>query len=264
VIVNRNYNHKIVMVAKLLLPVVAIIDVFGAADDRKTHQLACVCVGFFPAVGVGAWGVGPGALSTSAVWVLLSLTGAWLDNPPPSPPVSAGGAVISSAWLVLPAHCVDGGTLVTTIDRKVVPIRTLQKGDSVLAFKRGKFVSARIVEVTSQRVCSEHMCRIVFSSSQVVIATRNHAFWVDGKKWCSVMPEAGSRAKKLELGDWCVDLCGKKVQVQAIEDVAAAESHEVFNLLLEGSGSWFANGILTHSSMRASAKGRENAPRRMI
>merc|ERR1712032_926202 len=72
-------------------------------------------------------------------------------------------------WFIL--CCVDGDTLVTTIDRNVVPIRNLRPGDLVLAFRKRKFVASRVVSVTQSDARSEDVYHISFANSEVVIAT---------------------------------------------------------------------------------------------
>lgn len=161
------------------------------------------------------------------------------------------------------AHCVDGNTYVLNGERKRVRICELQPGDSVLSWTKRRFVVSRVHAVTRTWVPADYMCRIAFGDSSTIIATRNHPFWIDSKKWCSMKPADTKRmkAQQLKVGDLGVDITNRRVQVTKIEDVAAvaqSRSYEVFNLLVDGPGSWFANGILSHSGMRLKAIDKEN------
>merc|ERR1712137_1450596 len=93
------------------------------------------------------------------------------------------------------------------------------------------------------------MGRISVHGHPAVIATRNHQFWVDGKQWSSAQGDNSARGLQLSVGDNCLNSNGSRVKILSIVGNGSEET-EVYNLLLEGPGTWFANGLLTHSGMR--------------
>lgn len=187
---------------------------------------------------------------TKTLVVVIALLCLW-------PTYSIVGAIIT--WWSTPAvvaatvvvDCVEGSTRVLTADRKKIRIDELKAGDYVLSFNRGKYIVCRVREVT--KTTSKDVSTIKFSNATSVTATRNHPFWVQGKKWCAVQADENGPMKlqQLQVGDNCINTKGQLVQVTSIKDVALGSSSTTFNLVIEGAGSWFANGILSHSGMRA-------------
>lgn len=172
----------------------------------------------------------------------------------------AGVAFASFVFTTAPMHCVGGDTRVLNSERKEVSIRDMMVGDYVLAWSKRKYVVCRILEKCVNIVPGAEVSEIVFGESKPVVATNNHPFWVDGKKWCSVEPQgppAPMKTQQLSVGDVCRDVNGKVAQVKAIRSFGSGGKREVFNLVVDGAGSWFANGVLTHSGMQAKV-GEEN------
>jgi len=168
--------------------------------------------------------------------------------------LSVPAALSAPAATVVAAStaCVDGDTEVLTADRKKVPIRYLEAGDYVLALRKRKYVCQKILKVTENQVPCAHVYHITFDNGMVVTATRNHTFYVAGKKWCAVQPETAEEmsARRLCRGDKVVNSLGEQVMVTKIQVVPGDAKMSVFNLLLDGSPTWFANGLLTRSGMK--------------
>mmetsp|Transcript_96683 Transcript_96683/g.207493 ORF Transcript_96683/g.207493 Transcript_96683/m.207493 type:complete len:488 (-) Transcript_96683:468-1931(-) len=172
----------------------------------------------------------------------------------------AGVAYASIIFATAPVHCVGGDTRVLNAERKEVSISDMMVGEYVLAWSKRKYVVCRILEKCVNMVPGAEVSEIVFGESKQVVATNNHPFWVDGKKWCSVEPQgpaAPMKTQQLSVGDVCRDVNGKAVQVKAVRSLGSGGKREVFNLVVDGAGSWFANGVLTHSGMQAKV-GKEN------
>jgi len=141
--------------------------------------------------------------------------------------------------------CVDGETKITTADRQQVPIRSLKPKDLVLSYYKGKFRVVSVCKVTRNIVSSSNLCRLRFKNAKHIVATRNHPFYSCGKKWCAALPEH-KFVDKLTVGQKLVKTTGEEAEVVAIETFGNGQ-HEVFNLVVAGHGTFFANGILCHS-----------------
>jgi len=167
--------------------------------------------------------------------------------------VAAVAAVAAPAVTV--ADCVDGKTKVLTAGRRQVSISSLKQGDHVLSFDQGKYQVRKVLHVWEHEVPVSKMVRIVFHGADDILATENHSFWVRGKDWCSYHPaqQTTLKTKQLAIGDAVVTANGKVVKVAATERMQPSsvnEQRKVFNLILDGPGTFFVNGMLCHSGLK--------------
>ena len=116
-------------------------------------------------------------------------------------------------------------------------IETLEIGDFVLAqdTKSGKLSYKMVLGRTVRKA---RPTLLVQCGSESVQATLGHPMWVSGKGW--------TMAKELRPGDV---LHGVKGPV-LVENAAAAERIDVFNLVVEDAHNYFvgASGILVHDN----------------
>jgi len=173
-------------------------------------------------------------------------------------------AVATALTVLVLTECLDGETPVLNQDRVPVRLCEIKQGDFVLGWNKRRSVVSRVLKVTRNQVTADQLCRLVLGESTTIIATKNHPFWVDGKKWCSVVPDekADLKTEVLKVGDYCRDVSGKKLQITAIDNLKSDSDpsalFDVFNLVVDGPGTWFANGVLNHSGMYAKRVCKEN------
>jgi len=156
------------------------------------------------------------------------------------------------AVAVAAVDCVPGDATILVPGKEEVCIRNLKPGDVVISYRKKTRV-CRVLHITQRSVPSTSLSSIKLANGISIVATKNHAFWVDGNKWSAVTPDKQSKIKvhHLQRGDLLVDFLGRTSAVCAVDDVPAGGPVEVFNLLVEGHGSFFVNGFLSHSGMKA-------------
>lgn len=159
--------------------------------------------------------------------------------------VGSGSAVPA----VPPADAVEGSTTVLTADRINIPICELEAGTLILSVDEDdEMVCTRVVDVSFRVADPTELCYIIFADDETMCCTRGHMFFVADKRWCCVEPSADScGAGILRVGDCICDANHSQALIVAIEDVL--EQIGVYNLVTEGHGSWFANGLKSYSSM---------------
>mmetsp|Transcript_36737 Transcript_36737/g.70657 ORF Transcript_36737/g.70657 Transcript_36737/m.70657 type:complete len:316 (-) Transcript_36737:332-1279(-) len=162
-------------------------------------------------------------------------------------------AIVAAATVV--GDCVPGDASILVPGRKQVHIRNLKPGDTVISYFKKKARICHVMHITKRSVASASLSSIKLANGSSIVATKNHAFWVNGQKWSAVTPDSQSKIKvhHIQRGDLLVDFLGRTSEVCAVDDVSTAGPVEVFNLLVEGHGSFFVNGFLSHSGMKAAS-----------
>ncbi len=132
--------------------------------------------------------------------------------------------------------CFPGDTLVLMADGSSKPISAIRMNDVVRSGpKPGNLAVVRgIYGMTAPRQRQIQFNRSGTNVLRQVAATPEHRFWLDGKGWVS--------AGKIAVGDWLFVDTGERVEVSAIQDVAAKA--QVYTLGLSGDGAFYANGVL--------------------
>lgn len=182
-----------------------------------------------------------------------------LNTPARSVGLSIGGGVATFAASCVGCDlttggCFDSSAQVMLANRSQKAIDTLQEGVRILSFNRGIFRVKRVLRIIrGDRLAA--MWRIHFrlpdESCGSLVTTPGHPLWVHGKGWCA-MPGGGcdleaSSSYEVKVNDILVHHTGAAVQVTAIE-ICRSQSAP-FNLVVDGPGTFFVNGLLVHSHM---------------
>lgn len=132
-----------------------------------------------------------------------------------------------------PPACFGSETPVSMADGSQKPIKSIRKGDLVLAFdpKSGQQVSARVLN-TMKRIRQSYL--IINGNLRV---TEKHRFYVNGA-WVA--------AEKLRPGQQLQTLLGAKSQIASIEPVR--KNLAVYNFTVEHFHNYYAGGFLVHNA----------------
>lgn len=170
--------------------------------------------------------------------------------------------------------CFDRSAMVLLPNRSQKRIGELGKGDRILSYNKGVFRVKRVLSRIVAKGCMP-MCRIRFRlpSGELgcIETTAGHPLWVSGKGWCgSLFDNDAELETELEAADECawrgLPLAPKVRGIQeddifvhhsgAAARVVSLETYSSpnppVNLELDGPGTLFVNGILAHTSLRAS------------
>jgi len=131
--------------------------------------------------------------------------------------------------------CFVEGTSVLMADGKTKPIEMVKIDDWVrTGYSEKEKAQVRLVT----RRTSGDLYKIEYGSGDLeqksVIATADHAFWVDGKGW--------TLARQLTVGDWLMQPDGKHTVIRSISKLK--EKQTVYSLVLKEDQAFFANGVL--------------------
>ena len=109
------------------------------------------------------------------------------------------------------AHCFVGNTLVNTPKGRK-RIDNLQIGDLIYGFDGEKYIETKILNVFSREVLPENIGKIILGNSTIIVATKNHKFFVKDRGWVEL--------HNLESGDILYELPhrgrsqkGKKIDI---------------------------------------------------
>ncbi len=91
------------------------------------------------------------------------------------------------------------------------------------------------------RMCEIRLVPIAADAPDIVLATEEHQFWVDGRGWVP--------ARKLAAGDWLLDAQGRRVRILANQSVHRLG--KVYSFSLSGDTAFYANGVLVHDACGA-------------
>ncbi|CAH1207678.1 hypothetical protein PAECIP111893_02754 [Paenibacillus plantiphilus] len=137
----------------------------------------------------------------------------------------------------LPCNCFTVGTKVLT-DEGEKPIEEIEVGDRVLSRNEetGEQAYKEVVQLFQKTSESIYIIRL---DEQIVEATGNHPFWVEGKEWVD--------AENLEVGDVLLLSNGESI---AIEDITIEGRQEVvYNFEVEDFHTYFVSdlGVWVHN-----------------
>lgn len=140
--------------------------------------------------------------------------------------------------------CMTGDTPVLMADGTERPLRDVKVGDRVATYDNGKLGTSTVQNHTSNGV--DRIFRITMMSGKTVWANARHPFLVDdyGKlKWV--------RLKNLTIEDRIVELDYEGVYDFASEQIKSIEPagvEEVFDVQIEGTENFIANGLVSHNT----------------
>jgi RHS repeat-associated protein len=155
------------------------------------------------------------------------------------------------------ACCFCADTQIEMADGSKKLIQEVVKGDQVVSysFPDLNINSATVIETHSPT--KTELARIEIGEV-INNNTLDHPYFVVGKGWASVRPEQtmsryeafrGVTVSELEVGDQCLRLTSRGIVQVAIRGMQIYEVNEtaVYNFRVEGTGCYFANGILVHN-----------------
>jgi len=156
-----------------------------------------------------------------------------------------------------PPICFIVGTKISMANGTVKNIEDIVVGDEV------KSVNTETMEIVSEIVTNTfanppaiNLTKIIFSNGLTNTNTKEHPYWVVGKGWSCVDPEAYDNSKPmstelLAVGDQCLVLENGKlvtVTITAIEDQPQL-TIPTFNFKVNQTNCYFANGVLVHNKV---------------
>lgn len=173
-------------------------------------------------------------------------------------PALAAAPAVAVAPAIFAADCIDEDAEVTQYDRSRKKIKDVQIGDDVLSFNNGRFLVKKVRDVKIGS--SREMTKIQYQKSNGVESeihvTPGHPMWVSRRGWAVIDPSQvthssnGQGLSKLSVGDKLLlgdDGKGESVLVTALHKSSLKRT--TYNLIVDGPGTFFANGILMHSGL---------------
>lgn len=166
---------------------------------------------------------------------------------------------VATAWMVGAAmlaigDCLDGDTVVTMADRSKKKIKDVKIGDKILSYNKGKL---RVKTVGEVKEGSSNTMRQLFLQTPegkdfTIKATGGHPFYTKDNKWAVISPDdahfdTSKPVKKLEVGDTLVLRGGAGAKLVKIGE--RLPKQKTYNLIIDGPGTFFVEGILSHSGL---------------
>jgi RHS repeat-associated protein len=152
-------------------------------------------------------------------------------------------------------NCFVAGTTIALVSGATKPIEDVRIGDEVLCYDpvTARFEPRRVRKTISPM----HDDLVTLDFGDVTTTnTTDHAFWVATKGWCSVDPEKtavrypifGGVVGQLQPGDSLLRLVdGKMVSVTLAAVERQHGKRRTYNFYVDGTHTYIANGILTHT-----------------
>ena len=168
-------------------------------------------------------------------WVRIQLTAI---NTCISSPVNGGGGG---------GGCFLGDVMVTLADGSSKPISWLQAGDAVLGRDHA------VNHVLSLPTLQTAQTLYGFNGGPAMV-TGGHPFWTkDG--WKAIDPRLtpvekhGVKTKQLKVGDALFLDNGRKLTVRSIDPYRSEKLHEVYNPMVDGNNTYYADHMLVHNKV---------------
>jgi hypothetical protein len=138
--------------------------------------------------------------------------------------------------------CFVGGTRITMTDLSVKPIEQVRIGDVVYSYNEqtGDYVPATVAQ-TFEHTAAEYL------DIDGLRVTAEHPLYVIGKGW--------TRAGDVQAGDVLFLDYGGEKPVSRI--IYLSRTVQVYNLTVEGTHTYFANGVLVHNKSTEDLEGRQ-------
>lgn len=179
---------------------------------------------------------------------VATLGGNWEVVPPPAP----NGGVNADT-----ASCFVKGTLITMADGTQKPIENIQIGDRVLG--QGGIANT-VLEYDRPQLDGRDLVSIngleAFMTPEHPLYTNNGWRSPSKKAFEDGYPEmAWLGVETLQVGDEIVNVDGTRTIVESIEFVSGYEDQMVYNLILDGNNTYYANNLLAHNRGSCFVKG---------
>ena len=166
----------------------------------------------------------------------------------------AGSFAVSFMLLPLVVDCLDGETLVTMADRSKKKIKDVKVGDKILSYNKGKLRVKTVVKVKEgqSNTMRELFLQTPDGKDFRIKATGGHPFYTKEKDWAVISPDdahfdTSKPVKKLSVGDTLVLRSGAGAKLLKIGE--ALPRQKTYNLSIDGPGTFFVEGILSHSGL---------------
>jgi hypothetical protein len=151
--------------------------------------------------------------------------------------------------------CFIAGTKISMADGSLKNIEEIVVGDEVGS------VNTETMEIVTQTVTNTfanppagNLSKITFSNGQTNTNTKNHPYWVVGKGWSCIDPEAYTASKAmstnlLAIGDQCLFIENGNLVLVSISTIEEQTELTVptFNFKVNQTNCYFANGVLVHN-----------------
>jgi hypothetical protein len=151
--------------------------------------------------------------------------------------------------------CFIAGTKISMADGSLKNIEEIVVGDEVSS------VNTETLEIVTQTVTNTfanpptgNLSKITFSNGQNNTNTKNHPYWVVGKGWSCIDPEAYTASKAmstnlLAIGDQCLFIENGNLVLVSISTIEEQTELTVptFNFKVNQTNCYFANGVLVHN-----------------
>lgn len=151
---------------------------------------------------------------------------------------TAGGPGTTQNFQNGGASCFAPDTTVLLADGRSKRLDEIVVGDVVRSGKSSR-ETATVAETYRFHVAAVRNIsfrRLGEKTSNAVVTTDEHLFWVDGQGWTG--------AAQLKRGDWLLTPDGGRTQIQSTESISG--DREVLTLKLRGDTAFYAAGVLVH------------------
>ena len=148
-----------------------------------------------------------------------------------------------------PAACFPAGTTITMSSGQKKNIEEVKVGDSVLSQDENGQKTVSVVEDLITPV-SDNMCEIGFSDNSILEVTKSHPLYTDSG-WRAIDSKAsnlenpGVLVSDLSIGNKMLKEDGSELQINTI--ACRSEKVQTYNLTVDNSHTFFANGFLVHN-----------------
>ncbi|CAJ1446440.1 unnamed protein product, partial [Effrenium voratum] len=165
-----------------------------------------------------------------------------------------GSLVMTGLGMLALGDCLDGDTKITMSDRSQKKIQDLNAGDQILTFNKGKTKVKTILKVetgTSRNMRSITLRRTTGEAFSIK-ATEGHPFYTKANAWAVLDPstarfDTSKPVASLGVGEEVILRRGNLAKVSGLAEVLPRQ--KTYNLQVDGPGTFFAEGILSHSGL---------------
>lgn len=220
----------------------------GRRIETLLQYLLCqgltMCQATVPTFAVAFW---IGGLARPLWSAGLSMLGGFLS----------AAAAQTAICILTCGDCFDCSARVLLPNRSHKAIGDISEGDLILSFNKGVFRVKKVLSKISSHELRP-MCRIIFrlpnGDDGNIETTAGHPLWVAGKGWCTspdlavIEKPPWQPGREVQVGDIFVHFTGAAARVVSIEPYSSSQPPS--NLVVDGPGTFFVQGILVHTSMK--------------
>jgi hypothetical protein len=154
--------------------------------------------------------------------------------------------------------CFLAGTEVTLFNGSTSKIEDIDVGTLLMTYNEESGAQEHGLVASLIRPQITSYIKITLSNSTEIRCTAEHPFWVNSVGWCSFDPEGSMNIHNLEvgelnIGDPLISQSGDIITITDIIENTTENEIEVYNFEIEGTHTYYANGILTHNKIAPTA-----------